>query len=86
MPDGIVVSRLLSLLIRSYRYGLSPLLGMPAVSIPPAPHTRWRLSNATAQRGARGLLSRALRGVIPGTQVAMTRSRNCLLASWTLSV
>jgi putative membrane protein insertion efficiency factor len=28
MPGGIVVSRLLSLLIRSYRYGLSPFLGM----------------------------------------------------------
>jgi putative membrane protein insertion efficiency factor len=28
MPGGIAVSRLLSLLIRSYRYALSPLLGM----------------------------------------------------------
>ena len=28
MPGGIVVSRLLSLLIRSYRYALSPLFGM----------------------------------------------------------
>jgi putative membrane protein insertion efficiency factor len=28
MPGGIVVSRLLSLLIRSYRYSLSPFLGM----------------------------------------------------------
>jgi putative membrane protein insertion efficiency factor len=28
MPNGFVVSRLLSLLIRSYRYGLSPSLGM----------------------------------------------------------
>ena len=28
MPGGIVVSRLLSLLIRGYRYSLSPLLGL----------------------------------------------------------
>ena len=28
MPGGTVVIRLLSLLIRSYRYALSPLLGM----------------------------------------------------------
>jgi len=28
MPNGFVVSRLLSVLIRSYRYSLSPLLGL----------------------------------------------------------
>jgi len=39
-----------------------------------------------AQCAARGLLSPALRGVILGTQVAMIRSPNCLLLSWTLSV
>ncbi|HYU70811.1 MAG TPA: membrane protein insertion efficiency factor YidD [Burkholderiales bacterium] len=63
MPGGTVVSRLLSFLIRSYRYGLSPLLGM---------HCRF---HPTCSEYALEALER--HGTVRGMRLALARLGRC---------
>ena len=63
MPSRIVVSRLLSLLIRSYRYALSPLLGM---------HCRFHPSCS-----AYALEALERHGTVHGAWLALARLARC---------
>ena len=63
MPSRIVVNRLLSLVIRSYRYGLSPLLGM---------HCRFHPSCS-----AYALEALERHGAVRGAWLALARLARC---------
>lgn len=51
---GRTYEKLMLRFIRFYRRAISPLFRPPAVSYPPAPSTRWRLSRSTGRPRAAG--------------------------------